>query len=194
MYVNDFDLNGSVEQIICYFQGDKSYPVAMKDDLVKQIPSLATKYQKYEDYKDQTIEDIFPPEVLQRSVILNARLMETCLMINNGKGSFKLIPLPIEAQFSPVFAISADDFNHDGICDLIIGGNQNRAKPQTGIYDASFGLFLKGIAGGTWQPVAPEESGFFTKGEIRDLKILNLNLSRIIVVARNNDNLQFYKY
>jgi hypothetical protein len=194
MYVNDFDLNGSVEQIICYFQGDKSYPVAMKDDLVKQIPSLATKYQKYEDYKDQTIEDIFPPEVLQRSVILNARLMETCLMINNGKGSFKLIPLPIEAQFSPVFAISADDFNHDGICDLIIGGNQNRAKPQTGIYDASFGLFLKGIAGGTWQPVAPEESGFFTKGEIRDLKILNLNLSGIIVVARNNDNLQFYKY
>jgi hypothetical protein len=194
MYVNDFDLNGSIEQIICSFNGDKSYPVAMKDDLVKQIPSLAAKYQKYEDYKDQTIADIFSTEVLERSVKLSSRIMETCLMINNGNGSFKLIPFPIEAQFSPVYAIAADDFDHDGICDIIVGGNQYRAKPQTGINDANFGLFLKGIAGGTWQLVAPEESGFFTKGEIRDLKILNLNLRRVITVARNNDNLQFYKY
>ncbi len=175
MYVNDFDLNGSIEQIICSFNGDKSYPVAMKDDLVKQIPSLATKYQKYEDYKDQTIEDIFSAEVLKRSVKLNSRIMETCLMINNGNGSFKLIPLPIEAQLSPVYAIAADDFDHDGICDIIVGGNQYRAKPQTGIYDASYGLLLKGITGGTWKPVATDKSGFFTKGEIRDLKILNLN-------------------
>jgi hypothetical protein len=194
MYVNDFDLNGSIEQIVCSFNGDKSYPMAMKDDLVKQIPSLATKYPKYEDYKDQTIADIFSTEVLKRSVKLSSRIMETCLMINNGNGSFKLIPFPIEAQFSPVYAIAADDFDHDGICDIIVGGNQYRAKPQTGINDANFGLFLKGIAGGTWQPVAPEESGFFTKGEIRDLKILNLNLRRVITVARNNDNLQFYKY
>ena len=163
MYVNDFDLNGSIEQIICSFNGDKSYPVAMKDDLVKQIPSLATKYQKYEDYKDQTIEDIFSAEVLQRSVKLNSRIMETCLMINNGNGSFKLIPLPIEAQLSPVYAIAADDFDHDGICDIIVGGNQYRAKPQTGIYDASFGLLLKGITGGTWKPVATDKSGFFTR-------------------------------
>ena len=46
MYVNDFDLNGSIEQIICSFNGDKSYPVAMKDDLVKQIPSLAGEISK----------------------------------------------------------------------------------------------------------------------------------------------------
>jgi len=37
-------------------------------------------------------------------------------------------------------------------------------------------------------------SGIFTKGEIRDLKTLNINGNRFIVVGRNNDNLQFYKY
>jgi hypothetical protein len=194
MYVNDFDLNGSVEQIICSYNGDKSYPVAMKDDVVKQIPSLERKYTKFDDYKDATIEDIFPDDVLKRSVILNARIMESCLMINTGKGAFKLTPLPAEAQFSPTYAIAADDFDHDGICDIIIGGNQYRAKPETGIYDASYGLFLKGNAGGTWQSVSPLISGFFTKGEIRDLKILNIIGSPIIVVARNNENLQFYKY
>ncbi len=194
MYVNDFDLNGSVKQIICCYNGDKSYPVAMKDDLVKQIPSLAGKYKKYADYKDATIEDIFSPEVLQRSVKLNARYMESCVMINTGKGSFHLTPLPVEAQFSPVYAIYAEDFDHDGICDIILGGNQYRAKPETGIYDASYGLFLKGSNNGKWQSVSSLKSGFFTKGEIRDLKILNIKGSHIIAVARNNDNLQFYKY
>jgi hypothetical protein len=194
MYVNDFDLNGSVEQIICCYNGDKSYPVAMKDDLVKQIPSLAGKFKKYDDYKDATIEDIFSPEVLKRSVILNARYMESCVMINTGQGSFHIAPLPVEAQLSPVYAIYADDFDHDGICDIILGGNQYRAKPETGIYDASYGLFLKGHTGGIFNSLPSLESGFFTKGEIRDLKILDINGSHIIAVARNNDNLQFYKY
>ncbi len=194
MYVNDFDLNGSIEQIICTFNGDTSYPVVKKEDLIGQIPSLQKKYTKFDDYKNQTIEDIFPAEVLKRSVKLNARVMESCVMINNGKGLFHLSPLPAEAQFSPVYAINADDFDHDGICDLIIGGNQYRAKPETGIYDAGYGLFLKGKSDGTWQSVSPLLSGFFTKGEIRDLEILNINGSRIIAVARNNDKLQFYKY
>jgi hypothetical protein len=194
MYVNDFDLNGSVEQIICTYSGDKLYPVVLKDDLVNQIPSLASKYKKNVDYKDQTINDMFPAELLQRSIILNARIMESCVMINSGRGSFKLTPLPTEAQFSPVYAIAADDFDHDGRCDILIGGNEYRAKPQTGIYDASYGLFLKVNSEGNWESVSSEISGFSTKGEIRDLKILNIIGSKIIGVARNNDNLQFYKY
>ena len=194
MYVNDFDLNGTIEQIICTWNGDKSYPVAMKDELVKQIPSLAKKYIKYDDYKDQTISDIFPADVLARSVKLYSTIMESCLMINSGDGSFHLTPLPAEAQFSPVFAINADDFDHDGICDIIIGGNQCRAKPQTGIYDASYGLMIKGTDKGTWQPVSAISSGFFTRGEIRDLKIIKINGNPVLVVARNNDSLQFFKY
>jgi enediyne biosynthesis protein E4 len=194
MYVNDFDLNGSVEQIICTYNGDKSYPLAMMDDLLKQIPSLSTKFKKFEDYKDATIEDLFSPEVLQKSVKLKASIMESCVMINTGKGSFLLKPLPVEAQFSPVYAINAEDFDNDGSSDIILGGNQYRAKPETGIYDASYGLFLKGNGDGTFQTVSSINSGFFTKGEIRDLKVMNINGSRTIAVARNNDNLEFYKY
>jgi hypothetical protein len=194
MYVNDFDLNGSIEQIICAYNGNKSYPVAMKDDLVKQIPSLETKYKKFDDYKDQTIEDIFRPEVLNRSVKLNARVLESCIMINSGKGHFNLTPLPMEAQFSPVYAINADDFDQDGICDIIVGGNQYRAKPETGIYDASYGLLLKGNRDGSFKSISPILSGFSTKGEIRDLKNLKINDRNTIVIGINNSKLQFYKY
>ncbi|HJZ39532.1 MAG TPA: VCBS repeat-containing protein, partial [Bacteroidales bacterium] len=194
MYVNDFDLNGSIEQIICAYNRDISFPVVMKDDLVKQIPSLGMKYKKFDDYKEQTISDIFPDDVLQRAVKLNARIMESCVMINTGKGSFNLISLPPEAQFSPVYAVMADDLDRDGYCDMLLGGNQYRAKPETGIYDAGYGVFLKGNPAGIWQPVPLVTSGFFIRGEMRDLKILNIKGSPIIAVARNNDNLQFYKY
>jgi len=54
--------------------------------------SLENKYIRFEDYKEQTIEDIFPDEVLQRAVKLNARVMESCVLINTGLGAFHLIP------------------------------------------------------------------------------------------------------
>jgi hypothetical protein len=194
MYVNDFDLNGTVEQIICAYNGEKSYPVAMMDDLVKQIPILSEKFKKFNDYKETSIEDLFPAGVLERSIKLKASTMQSCVLMNTGQGSFRIIPLPAEAQFSQVYAIIADDFDHDGICDIIIGGNQYRAKPETGINDASYGLFLKGNKDGIWKSVSSIKSGIFTKGEIRDLKHLNINSNHILTVARNNDNLQFYKY
>ncbi len=193
MFVNDFDINGSVEQIICSFKGDKSYPVPMMDDLVKQIPLLANRYKKFEDYKDATIHDLFSEDLLQKSIVLNARLSESCVMINTGEGKLQLNPLPAEAQFSPVYAIFAEDFNNNGECDILIGGNQNRAKPETGIYEASYGLLLEAKNNGIWESVSNTNSGFYSKGEIRDLKVIKINGERIIVVARNNNNLKFYK-
>src|SRR5690606_8156447 len=59
MYVSDFDQNGTIEQIICRYEGDKSYPMVLRHDLVRQIPSLKKKYLKYESYKGQSIEDMF---------------------------------------------------------------------------------------------------------------------------------------
>ena len=100
----------------------------------------------------------------------------------------------IDEQTGLKGTIAAEDFDHDGVCDILIGGNQDRAKPQTGIYDAGYGLYLKGDTGISWHSVSPLNSGFFTKGEIRDIKILNIKGKPIVVVARNNDNLQFYKY
>jgi hypothetical protein len=193
MYVSDFDLNGSIEQIICSYNGDTSYPVAMKDDLVNQIPSLQTKYPKFDDYKNATIDDLFPPEVLGKATVLKAHQLESCLMMNNGNGSFNLIPLPREAQFAPVYAIFADDFDRDGKCDIILGGNQYKAKPETGIYDASYGLLLRGNGDGTWK-AEPGNSGFFLTGEIRDIRVVNIKGIPVVAVARNNDKLHFYKY
>ena len=46
MYINDFDNNNSIEQVIFQFNGDSSYTMSLKHDLVKQMPSLKKKYLK----------------------------------------------------------------------------------------------------------------------------------------------------
>jgi hypothetical protein len=114
--------------------------------------------------------------------------------MNSGGQSFDLIKLPMEAQFSPVYAISAGDYDKDGNCDIILGGNQYRNKPEIGINDASYGLFLKGKGNGDFEPIPGRISGLMVKGEIRDIIEMDINGNHIVIFARNNDNLMFFKY
>ena len=193
MYVNDFDLNGTAEQIICLYDGDKSYPLALKHDLTKQIPALEKKYPKYELYKDQQITDIFSPEQLKNSVHLDAFILETSLFINDGSGNFIRKPLPVEAQFSPVYAGVTGDYNGDGNADILLGGNLFNVKPEVGRYDASYGTFLAGNGNGGFEFVPARLSGFRLEGEIRDFIEINTPGGKLLIAATSNGPLQVFK-
>jgi hypothetical protein len=191
MYINDFDQNGMAEQLLCAFNTDKVYPFALRQDLIKSLPYLKKKYLKYEDYKLQTINDIFTKEQLKNAVILEANQMQTGIFINNSDqsgraGKFKFQALPIEAQFAPVFAIEIFDFDKDGNQDILLGGNFYRAKPEVGRYDGSHGLFLKGNGRNKFKSIKATNSGFFIKGEIRDFQ----RIGNQIFIAKNNNQLQ----
>ena len=193
MYVNDFDKNGDVEQIICQYEGDKSYPISLKHDLTKQIPGLLKKYPKYEMYKDQQITDIFTPDQLKEAIHLDVCHLETSVFINDGTGHFTEKKLPVEAQFSPVYAIETGDFNNDGFTDILMGGNLFNVKPELGRYDASYGTMLMGDGKGDFRYIPARLSGFRLEGEIRDIMELSINKGKIIVVARSNGPVQVFK-
>ena len=193
MYINDFDLNGTVEQIICTYNGENSYPLALKHDLTKQIPALERKYPKYEMYKDQQITDIFTPEQLQNAIHLDAFNLETTLYLNDGSGNFTARPIPVEAQFSPVYAAKTGDFNGDGNPDILLGGNLFNVKPEVGRYDASYGSFLMGDGKGGFRNVPAKLSGFRLDGEVRDILEVSTNNGKLLVVSRSNDPLQIFK-
>jgi hypothetical protein len=190
MFVNDFDLNGSAEQVICVYDRDISYPLALKHDLVKQIPGLEKKYMKYDSYKDQQITDIFTPEQLAHAIKLDATMMETSVFLNDGKGVFTRKALPAGAQLSPVFAAATGDFNGDGHIDIILGGNLYNTKPELGRYDASYGNFLAGDGTGNFSDVPKRLSGFYTDGEVRDIREVKTSCGTLLVVARSNASVQ----
>ena len=193
-YVNDFDNNGSIEQIVCNYNEGKSYPLVLRHDLIKQLPHLKKKYVYYTNYKGQAIEDIFTSEELKNSIVHEVTMLESILLINNGDASFKIKPLPTESQFAPIYAISASDFDKDGVIDLVLGGNLYNVKPEIGSYDASYGQFLKGTGNGDFTVYSMGESGLFLDGEIRDFKIFSHKQNDLLVVSKNNSTVDFYQY
>ncbi|MCX6254244.1 MAG: VCBS repeat-containing protein, partial [Bacteroidia bacterium] len=164
-----------------------------KHDLTRQIPGLEKKYPKYEMYKDQQITDIFTPEQLKNSIRLDVSLLETSLFINDGTGHFTRKSLPVEVQFSPVYAANVGDYNGDGNLDILLGGNLFNVKPEVGRYDASFGSFLLGDGQGGFRYIPPKLSGFHLNGEIRDIMEVTTSPGKILVIARSNDPIQVFK-
>ncbi len=193
IYVNDFDKNGSIEQIITQFEGEASYPIALLPDLVKQLPGLRKKYVKYESYKDQTIEDIFDQETLGNSIESQANELRTSIFYQQPNGGFKKTPLPAEAQFSQVFSILPEDVNDDGLIDLIIGGNQTRMKPEMGINNGSYGLTLLNLGDEDFKVLKPSESGILVRNDTRQIKKIKVKGEDVFLFVRSNESSLAYK-
>lgn len=192
MHVNDFDKNGSIEQIICVYEGDKSYPLALRHDLIKQLPYIKKRYLSYKDYANQTIEDIFTPEERKNMITLYARELRTSLYLNNGK-TFIRKELPPEMQYAPIYALHIQDINGDGNLDLLAGGNLYKVKPEIGRYDSTRGITLLGKGNGDFEYLSNVQSGFTVDGEIRDIDTITIKNKEYIIVTRNNDTVKIFE-
>lgn len=193
LFVNDFDQNGSVEQILTMYEGEYDYPMVLKSNLLKQLPGLRKQLIKYDDYKDKRMDELFDKEILERSMVHEVHTLETSLFINNGNGKFVKTPLPKEVQSSPVYAIHSfvDDY---GDFHLMLGGNQSRIKPELGINMGSYGWHLKRENEGELEFVPASRSGFFIRGEIRDIQPYQASQGLRFLVSRNNDTLKIMDF
>jgi hypothetical protein len=187
MHVKDFDGNGFAEQIISMYNGGVSYPMPLRDDLIKAIPSLKARYLAYKNYSRQTMADIFPSADLANATVRTAYTFATSLVRNDGGGRFTLVPLPTEAQIAPVYGILATDVDRDGRTDLVLAGNFYGFKPDIGRMGASYGLLLRGGANGVFEAVGARESGFMVPGQARDIQRVRTANGELIVVTRNDD-------
>jgi hypothetical protein len=192
MYVNDFDRNGKIEHIYTLFNGNKEYPMAQQVDVIRQLPSLQSKYPSFHSYKEQSISDMFSEEILNTSIVKEASNLRSSILINHDGIHLELKDLPLEAQFSPIYAIMIHDFNNDDNADILTGGNFYRAKPEAGKYDASYGCLLIGDGKGNFDFMPNRIAGLTVKGEIRDFEIIEDN--NILIVAKNNDYVEIFKY
>jgi hypothetical protein len=194
LYVNDFFGNGTLEQILTFYKHGVSYPLPGRDDLVRLIPQLRSKYPSYASFGAARIEDIFPASELRRAAVLEAREFATSVALNQGDGTFDLQALPAEAQFAPVYASLAEDFDRDGHTDLLLAGNFYGVTPVQGRYDASYGQVLRGDGMGRFAAVDMETSELVIDGQVRHMAWLRgVGGERLIVVARNGDRLQIIR-
>ncbi|MBK7936311.1 MAG: VCBS repeat-containing protein [Lewinellaceae bacterium] len=193
LFLSDFDQNGRDEPILCQYNGEQSYPLVQRADLVRQLPVLKKKYLKSGDYKDKTMADIFTPEQISGALKKDAFCLTTSVLWNRGAGKFALTALPAPAQRAPVFAISVADFTGDGKPDLLLAGNHERCKPETGIQLGSYGCLLEGNGAGDFRAIGQTNSGLRLTGSVRGLATLPGKRNLRLLVARNNSSVQLFE-
>jgi len=193
MYLNDFDNNGSLDQVICSYQNGISYPVASMDEMASQIAGLEKKYPNYSDFGGKTAKDIFGKNTLDKSILKRSVLFKSCLFLNNGDGTFEICEFPTVAQFSPVRDILVKDINKDGKMDLVLIGNNYSVRPSYGRYDASYGWCLLGDTGHRYNALMPVESGFKIIGDARRILPIEVLGKYYLVASVNDGNLQIFQ-
>jgi hypothetical protein len=187
MYVKDFANNGFVEQIITTYTNGVSYPITMRDELIKAIPATRGRFPTYKSYAQKTIKDIFTAGELSDAVVKNVYTFASSLVRNNGDGSFSVLPLPTQAQLAPVYGILASDVDGDGKTDLLLAGNFDGMQPVLGRMSSSYGVLLRGDGKGGFSALRSSRSGFVVPGQTRDIQRVRTARGDVYIVARNND-------
>ncbi|QKJ62470.1 VCBS repeat-containing protein [Flavobacterium sp. M31R6] len=188
MFVNDFDNNGTIEQITTRSIDGKDMPLHLKKELAGQIPSIKKKNLSYADYSKKSFQEIFAQDVVDNSIQKTATIQQSVIAINKGNGNFQVKALPKEVQFSCVNTICVTDVNKDGIPDLVLGGNQYEFKPQFGRMDANCGSVLLGSKSSSYSWLPYNQSGFFLKGEIKHIQALKNKNKGVSILTVTNDN------
>ncbi|MFN5423300.1 MAG: VCBS repeat-containing protein, partial [bacterium] len=191
MYVNDFGGNGNRNAVIAYSSNGQEYPIHPKDDLMVQLPALKKKFLLYKDYAKATITDLFPKELLDGANKFVAHTFHSAVLLSNTNGRWDVNPLNTEAQFAPVFGTLINDYDSDGLDDILMIGNDYSVEVITGRYDAFKGLFLKGNGLGSF---SSKETGFAVTGDGKGLvEVFTEKNKRLILASQNNDRLvSFY--
>ena len=193
MYVNDFDLNKTQDQLLTYYYGGEERLFATKDELQAQVPSIKKKVLKYRDFARSSLQDLFDPNLLRQSRRLETTTLASAWFENQGDGRFVRHELPQAAQFSPIQAFLVRDFNRDGRVDILAAGNYFEANPELGRYDASYGTLMLGLGQGNFRSLTAAESGLWLKGQCRDLQEIETSAGPLILVARNKERLAFLR-
>jgi enediyne biosynthesis protein E4 len=188
LFAKDFDSNGSIDPIMSYSENGKDYPFAMRDILLKQLPSLKKKMVRYAGYANMTVPDIFEEKNLTGAQVLECRTLASCIWINEGGKFSAPRALPNLAQVSPLHGLVAADVDSDGDLDLVGAGNERGHQAETGPIDAGNGVVLLNDGKGNF--TALPRTGFWATGEVRDVKLLRGKGKGMVVVGNNGGRLQ----
>ena len=185
----DFDKNGKVDPILCFYVQGKSYPHATRDELLDQLGMLRHRFTSYDSYSNATLTDVFTDDERRDASTLTANELKTTYLASTPAGKLVEKLLPLAAQISPVFTVTALDYNQDGHKDLLLCGNTNQVRLRFGRADANYGVLLRGDGRGGFIAVPQSASGFQLTGDVRSV----LPIGKTLLFGINQQPMRAYQ-
>ena len=138
------------------------------------------------------MEEIYSDKILEESLKYEITSFQS-VYLENKDGVFSAKELPYQAQLSNINSIVVKDVDSDGNLDALLGGNLYNAEVETPRNDASYGLWLKGDGKGGFRTQLPRESGLVMRGDVRNIKTIQVGKETHLIVAKNDEAIQQIK-
>jgi hypothetical protein len=195
IYAKDYDKNGLIDPVMCYYLNGKNYVYPSRDEMIKQISSMRSRFSSYTSYAKVTFKESFLPDEIADAYIVKSECFESSYFENKGNGKFLRKAMPAEAQFAPVFGMLTGDYNNDGNLDILVAGNAYSTEASTGRYDAMSGLLLSGDGKGNFHSVKSNITGFKADGDVKSLaEVAGSRGANIVLAGNNSGNMQAYEF
>jgi hypothetical protein len=188
IHAKDFNKDGRIDPIMSYYTQSVNYIGHPRDVLTDQINTMRGRFRTFSAYADATFEDSFLPEELEDAYVVCAQKFESSYIENLGNGKFKITSLPLVAQFAPVYGMITDDFDEDGLPDILLSGNSYSPEVLSGRDDAFTGLLLKGDGKGNFKNINSENTGFLSDQDSKGMVKVMLASGNTLIVVANNSN------
>ncbi len=176
LLVKDFDQNGSIDPILTYYVKGVRYPFMTRDELLDQMTMMRNRFTSYESYAEAKLEDLFSKKEMEGARQFKIDELNTVLFTQEPSGKFKTVGLPVEVQYSPLFAAAAFDVDGDGSKEILLGGNIRNARLRLGNMDAGYGNMIKFDKALTARFINTASTGMWIKGDIRNLIAIGENI------------------
>lgn len=179
MYYADMDNNGTKEQIVTYYIGDREIPLANKTELEKKLPPVKKKFLKASDFAKADVKEILSFYDLKKARKLEVDQFANLAIFQQGKGRYNAAPLPANMQYAPLTTAVSIGNNQ-----WLIGMNKYNSNVQIGRYDADFGgiLSFKGN-----QANYQHLPGILLKGAIKKICPVQVNGKTQYLIVKNNE-------
>ena len=189
LYFGDLNGQGNVDLLEAEDDLDSNQVVPLRDLKILRtaFPFLTERFPTFEAQARASVPDVLGDRATVMKQ-LTAQTFESAVFLNRGD-HFERRALPREAQFSPVFAVCAADFDGDGHEDLFLSQNFFATQLSMARLDAGRGLLLLGDGRGNFHAVPGQESGIKIYGEQRGAAVADFNEDgRPDLAVTQNDN------
>lgn len=192
VYAHDFDGNGTNDIFLARYISDSTLvPIRGRECTSQQMPGIARKFPTFLSFAESDLKGILGSDI-ELAMHRKAYLFSSVIAINEN-GTLNLRPLPVDAQLSVINGFIVRDFNGDGRKDILLAGNKFDTEVETTPADASTGLLLVATGENNFRAVKSPATGWFLPYNVKDIRLLSVADSEVIVVASNDDKLRMYK-